>query len=526
MGKNSADLTANMSHLEENSCLVSTPIYYVNASPHLGHFYGTVVADFIHRFEKMTGKRSFFLTGTDEHGEKIEASAQKKGITPQEFTNAVSKEFSESWKELKLNFDKFYRTTDPKHIKLVQNVLQNLKDKGDIYQADYEGNYCVGCERYLKDTELNNEGFCPDHLKKPDARKESGYFFKMEKYQEKLVEHYHQNNKSIVPSHFKKEILSMLQEPIGDLSISRPKSRTSWGIELPFDSENVTYVWFDALLNYLGGIGYDGNENINFDCELWAGSQHVIGKDILKTHAIYWPCMLLSMEMALPKKIITSGHWQVKKLKMSKSIGNVIEPVSLCKEFGTDPVRYFLLSEMSFGMDASFSQESLVQKANSDLANGLGNLTSRSLTLLKKNFEFKIPAREEENPLLEKMKECAEKVLEEWKESRYHIGCQKIMESVQHVDRYINEKEPWKLAKVPEKREELAAVLRNTFECLCFFSRIFYPLCPEKAVELHNALGLKDEPMLWENLFNFPGENHLILELPRLFPRLEIKVEA
>ncbi|HLD82237.1 MAG TPA: class I tRNA ligase family protein, partial [Patescibacteria group bacterium] len=331
--------------LQEKSVFITTPIYYVNAEPHIGHTYTTIIADTMKRFYKMLGADVFLLTGTDEHGEKIQEKAAENNMQPLEFADMISARFRTTWDEIGIEYDDFIRTTEQRHTKVVREVLRKVHEKGDIYFDEYEGNYCVGCERFLRDNELVN-GKCPDHDRVPKIVKESNYFFRMSKYQKELGKHIAKHTDFIRPEQYRKEVLSFLNEPLEDLCISRPKNRLTWGVELPFDTNYVTYVWFDALLNYVSALGYP--DSMNFE-RLWPGSRHIIGKDILKTHAIYWPTMLMSAGIPLYQHLDVHGFWLRGETKMSKSLGNVVSPLDFKNKFGIEPLRYFYLREMSFG---------------------------------------------------------------------------------------------------------------------------------------------------------------------------------
>lgn len=516
-----------MSTNTSEKVFITTPIYYVNAKPHLGHAYGTILADFLSKYHSMRGRDVFFLTGTDEHGEKIANKAREEGITPQEFTDRIVENFRGAWEALGLTPNKFYRTSQKSHHELVRNSLQRLKDKDEIYFAEYEGKYCVGCERFRTDSEWNEEGLCPDHLTPPEIRKEPNYFFRMSGYQERLIKYYEDNPESIQPKQYLNEVMGMLREPLEDLNISRPKTRLTWGIELPFDDKYVTYVWFDALLNYLGGIGYNGKvqkENPEFHSELWEKSYHTIGKDIVKTHAIYWPTMLMALDLPVFHRLLVNGYWQVKGQKMSKSLGNVIDPLVINKNFGADPFRYFLLREMSYGADASFSVEAFVQRCNAELANGIGNLASRTLTLVKKNFDLKVPAAEygeKEKALFEKLNALPQQIEDYIESNRFHLALRSFAEAVADCDGYINDTKPWALAKEGNLKE-LAVVLRCGINALSLLSLVSYPFMPNASVNLREALGLNTENLKWEDWSKLPEDGAQLGEVPRLFPRMEI----
>ena len=353
----------------------TTPIFYVNAEPHIGHTYTTVVVDTLARYHRLAGEKTFFLTGSDEHGEKIAEVALESGETPQAVADRYSGAFSQTWQTLGFSFDRFIRTTDPDHKQVVQNILQKIHDAGEIDFREYEGLYCIGCERFFTERDMVG-GKCPDHDRPLEPRKESNYFFKMAHHFEWLIDYINSHPDFIRPDRYRNEVLGMLREDsgLGDLSISRPKSRLEWGIELPFDTDYVCYVWFDALINYLTGIGYPDGPDF---ATLWGASQHFIGKDILKPHAVFWPCMLHAIGLEPYQHLNVHGFWNVDDRKVSKSLGNMIDPLVMRDKYGFDSFRYFLLRDMAFGTDSDFSEEALVTRINADLANNLGNLVSR-----------------------------------------------------------------------------------------------------------------------------------------------------
>jgi len=365
--------------MPDESIYFTTPIYYVNAEPHLGHTYTTVVADTLVRFWRQRGRDAFFVTGTDEHGDKIAQAAAKAGVEPKAFADRVSGVFRSTWEQIGLQPGWFVRTTDPAHVTFVQDVLRRIHARGDVYFSSYRGLYCTGCERFYQERELV-DGVCPDHRTPPVEIAEENYFFRMQRYQEQILALYETEPERITPDGYRREVLALLREPIGDLCISRPKSRLQWGIELPFDDRFVTYVWFDALLSYVSALESAGRP------ELWPHVHHLIGKDILKTHAIYWPAMLLAAELPLFRALHVHGYWQMDQTKMSKSLGNVIRPLDMQTRFGMDAFRYFLLREMAFGQDAEFSEAALITRLNAELANGLGNLASRVLAMQQRYF--------------------------------------------------------------------------------------------------------------------------------------------
>lgn len=508
---------------------ITTPIYYVNDRPHLGHAYTTIVTDVISRFARMKKQECFFLTGTDEHGDKIVRAAKKENLSPREYVEKISSLFKNLWPELNIENSYFVRTTDQSHVVVVENILRKIYDSGDIYFAEYEGQYCFGCERFYSERELV-DGKCPDHGTAPEVIKESNYFFKMSKYQQWLLDHIEKNPDFIRPERYKNEVLSFLREPLEDLCISRPKSRLKWGITLPFDEDYVTYVWFDALLNYVSALEYPDGEMYK---KFWPHVQHIVAKDILKPHGIYWPTMLKSAGIPLYKHLNVHGFWNVDHSKMSKSIGNVVEPLQMKNIYGTDAFRFFLIRDMVFGLDSDYSEEAMVQRINSDLANDLGNLFSRVIAMVHKYFKAVVPnvdlslEKEMELGLKEdafNAVSCFESSMENFS---FHKAMIAVWEFINRMNKYVDVTAPWILAKQKSTRKQLEAVIFNLLEGLRIVSGLIYPVMPDTAKTMQKHLGLDPETPFY-TLDLLRSWNTIVPEtkLPKgisLFPRIDFE---
>ncbi|MDD5559354.1 methionine--tRNA ligase [Candidatus Methylomirabilis sp.] len=508
--------------MSDESFYLTTPIYYVNATPHLGHAYTTILADTMARFQKLRlgPERVYFLTGTDEHGDKIAQAAAQGGETPQAYADRISGIFQETWKRLGLAPNQFIRTTSEPHKRAVQRFLQQIYDTGDIYFGEYGGQYCFGCERFYTEKELQ-DGKCPDHQTAPTFIKEQNYFFRMGKYQDWLIEHIRHNPDFIRPERFRNEVLSFLKDPLEDLCISRPRTRLEWGIPLPFDDKYVTYVWFDALINYISALDWPEGETFR---RFWPSVQHLIAKDILKPHAIYWPIMLKAAGLTPYRHLNVHGYWKIEEAKMSKSRGSVVRPLDLADKYGVDAFRYFVLREMTFGLDAGFSEEALVARLNADLANDLGNLYSRVLKLIQRYYDGKISESPGGGALADATRTAMVDVTAATERFAFSEALAAIWNLISATNKYLVTNEPWKRDPGDAQTK---AVLFNAAETLRAIAILLWPFLPQTAERMLQGLGIS-EPIgsirveeALSSPWHLASRQWQVQEVQPLFPRIE-----
>ena len=504
---------------------VTTPIYYVNDVPHIGHAYTTVAADVLARYKRLCGYDCFFLTGTDEHGQKVEKAAQAAGQTPLALADRVVERYKALWETLRISADDFIRTTQERHYKAVAALYQRVWAKGDIYLGDYEDWYCTPCETFWTESQLLDGNKCPECGRPVEKLKEKSYFFRMSKYQDALLRHLEANPGFIQPASRYNEIVSFVKGGLRDLSISR--TTFQWGIPVPNDPGHVIYVWFDALTNYITAVGFPGDEE-RFQ-RYWPADCHIIGKDILRFHTVYWPTFLMSAELPLPKKVFAHGWWTVEGQKMSKSLGNVVDPAQLVKEYGVDPIRYFLLREVPFGADGDFSRAALVNRINSDLANDLGNLFSRALSMVVKYCDGVIPTPADLQAVDKGLQEVSAKVLPQLAKQMDDLAFNKALDSIWEIvnagNKYIDETAPWALAKAEKDQPRLGTVLYQALEALRICALLIAAFMPATAERMWSQLGMEKD--LWGHNIQENGKwgglkpGGKVAKPAPLFPRIE-----
>lgn len=504
-----------------NAFYITTPIYYVNDIPHIGHAYTTIACDAVSRYKRMKGYDVHFLTGTDEHGQKIQTAAEKKGITPQQLVDEIHKNFKDLWKVLNISNDDFIRTTEEKHIKTVQAMFAKLIEQGDIYKGTYSGYYCVPCETYVPENAMGPNKTCPDCGRPLTIMEEESYFFKASKYVPELIRFYEEHLKAVMPKVRYNEIMSFLKSGVHDQSVSRTSLK--WGIPVPGDEKHVIYVWFDALINYASAIGYlDNPEEFR---KWWPNVRHMVGKDIIRFHCVIWPLMLIALGLEIPVEVIAHGWWTYNGEKMSKTKGNVVDPFAMVKEYGLDPFRYFLLREVPFGNDGDFSERALVGRINSDLANDLGNLLNRTLQMIKSYREGVVPSCEDSSSDLSRLApEILSRVDECMNCYAFDDALKAIWEFISRSNKFIDETMPWKLAKDANESGKLNHVLLNLYEALRLSAMLIAPFMPDTSEQIFSQLGLNESPLSlnydafkWGN-----GAGNRIGEAKVLFPRIDV----
>jgi methionyl-tRNA synthetase len=507
---------------------LTTPLYYVNAEPHLGHTYTTVIADTLARWHRGRGEATLLVTGTDEHGDKIVQAAAAAGTTPREHADRVSRLFRETWDACGIRYDHFIRTTDDYHVRTVQEILRRMHAADDIYFGSYGGLYCYGCERFYTEKELV-DGTCPDHQVAPTYIAEDNYFFRMSKYQQRLIDDLEAHPDRIIPDRYRNEVLSMLRgDVLGDLCISRPKSRLSWGIEMPFDDRYVTYVWCDALTNYVSALRHIRPDE--FD-QYWPEAEHLIGKDIVKPHGVFWPTMLMSAGLPLFKGLRVHGYWNRGESKMSKSLGNVIRPLEMKQRYGMDAFRYFLLREMAFGQDATFNEDAFITRVNADLANNLGNLVSRTLAMQQRYFGGAVQplgaSTTDDRDLAASFAAAIDALPIFVEQLAFHRALEALWRAIDHANKYIVTTSPFTLAKDDATTPRAGAILHHLLEGLFVTAVLLRPFLPDTSARMLDMLAAPADATLaaawsWGTTFA-PG--HVTGKPEMLFPRIDTSPE-